>query len=612
MDLRLRGATPTPAERTTVDAFLLSSGVSEQSNGRAANTGHDARARRHLLLPALHELQDEIGWISEGALSYVCERLMVPPADAYGVASFYALFSLRPRPPLVAHVCDDIVCMAKGAEDIVDTLQQRLGPESSEEGAATWLRSPCLGQCERAPALLWQRAGGGDRSQAPSSNEAVGRVLADGLFDAPERGAAPQTETPRDPRLRLLRRIGLVDPADLDDYRGHGGYSALRRAVRLGPEGIARELADSKLMGRGGAAFPIGAKWDAVAKAPVRPHYVICNADESEPGTFKDRILMEEDPFALIEAVTIAGYATGAERGYIYIRGEYPLATHRLEDAVAQARARGMLGDDVMGEGFAFDIELRRGAGAYICGEETALMNSIEGYRGEPRNKPPFPTQVGLFGKPTAINNVETLFNVLEVLAEGGPSFAGIGTNDSTGTKLFCVTGAVAKPGLYELEFGATLRELLELAGGVTVGATIQAILLGGAAGTFIDSSDLDLPLTFEATRAAGASLGSGVVFVLDKSYDISAVLLRIAAFMRDESCGQCVPCRVGTVRQEEALQRIVVGSKNPSGQDDVALLSDLVRVMSDASICGLGFTAGVAVKSALERGLLTPQGSRP
>jgi NADH-quinone oxidoreductase subunit F len=609
VDLRLRGSDPTPAERSTVDSFLLSSGVSEQSNGRVASTGHEARAHRHLLLPALHALQDEIGWISEGALSYVCERLTVPPADAYGVASFYALFSLRPRPPLVAHVCDDIVCMAKGAEDLVNTLQETLGPEASEEGAATWLRSPCLGQCERAPALLWQRAGGDDRSQAPSSSAAVGRLLADGLFDAPERGIAPQTETPRDSRLRLLRRIGLVDPKNLDDYRGHGGYSALRRAVRLGPEGIARELADSKLMGRGGAAFPIGAKWDAVAKAPVRPHYVICNADESEPGTFKDRILMEEDPFALIEAVTIAGYSTGAERGYIYIRGEYPLATERLEEAIAQARARGMLGDNVMGEGFVFDIELRRGAGAYICGEETALMNSIEGYRGEPRNKPPFPTQVGLFGKPTAVNNVETLFNVLEVLAEGGPSFAEIGTRDSTGTKLFCVTGAVAQPGLYELEFGATLRELLELAGGVTEGETIQAILLGGAAGTFIDTSDLDLPLTFEATRAAGASLGSGVVFVLDESYDISAVLLRIAAFMRDESCGQCVPCRVGTVRQEEALQRIVAGRKNPSGQDDVDLLSDLVRVMSDASICGLGFTAGVAVKSALERGLLTLQG---
>ena len=610
MDLRLRGSDPTPAERATVDLFLLSSGVSEQANGRAANTGHEARAHRHLLLPALHSLQDEIGWISEGALSYVCERLTVPPADAYGVASFYALFSLRPRPPLVAHVCDDIVCMKKGAEDIIATLQDKLGPESSEEGAATWLRSPCLGQCERAPALLWQRAGSDDRSHAPASSEAVGRLLADGLFDAPERGTAPQTETPRDPRLRLLRRIGLVDPTDLDDYRGHGGYSALRRAVRLGPEGIARELADSKLMGRGGAAFPIGAKWDAVAKAPVRPHYVICNADESEPGTFKDRILMEEDPFALIEAVTIAGYATGAERGYIYIRGEYPLATHRLEDAIAQARARGMLGGNVMGEDFVFDIELRRGAGAYICGEETALMNSIEGFRGEPRNKPPFPTQVGLFGKPTAINNVETLFNVLEVLAEGGPAFAGIGTKDSTGTKLFCLTGAIAKPGLYELEFGATLRELLDLAGGVTEGATIQAILLGGAAGTFIDTSDLDLPLTFEATRAASASLGSGVVHILDESSDISAMLLRIAAFMRDESCGQCVPCRVGTVRQEEALQRIVAGRKNASGQDDVALLADLVRVMSDASICGLGFTAGVAVKSALERGLLTPQGS--
>ncbi|MDQ3662029.1 MAG: NAD(P)H-dependent oxidoreductase subunit E [Actinomycetota bacterium] len=620
MDLRLRGADPTPGERTVIEAFLVSSGLPEQTNGRVANTGHEARARRHLLLPALHALQDEIGWISEGALSYVCERLIVPPADAYGVASFYALFSLRPRPPLVAHVCDDIVCMAKGADDIIDTLEQTLGPESSDknpnsdlggavEGAPTWLRSPCLGQCERAPALLWQRAGADDRSQAPVSTAAVGRVLADGLFDAPSRGTAPQTETPRDPRLRLLRRIGLVDPTDLDDYRGHGGYSALRRAVRLGPEGIARELADSKLMGRGGAAFPIGAKWDAVAKAPVHPHYVICNADESEPGTFKDRILMEEDPFALIEAVTIAGYATGAERGYIYIRGEYPLATRRLEDSITQARARGMLGDDVMGEGFAFDIELRRGAGAYICGEETALMNSIEGYRGEPRNKPPFPTQVGLFGKPTAINNVETLFNVLEVLAEGGPAFAGIGTKDSTGTKLFCLTGAVRKPGLYELEFGATLRELLELAGGLTEGATIQAILLGGAAGTFIDTSDLDLPLTFEATRAAGASLGSGVVFVLDGNYDISAVLLRIAAFMRDESCGQCVPCRVGTVRQEEALRRLVSGRENPSGQDDVALLSDLLRVMSDASICGLGFTAGVAVKSALERGLLIPQG---
>ena len=605
MDLRLRRAEPTPAERRTLDAFLLGAGVGGQGNGRVANTGHEVRAHRHLLLPALHAIQDEIGWISEGALSYVCERLTIPPADAYGVASFYALFSLRPRAPLVAHVCDDIVCMNKGAGELVEALESALGPAGAEEGAATWLRSPCLGQCEHAPGLLWQRAGAGDRSHAPASPAAVAQVLEDGLFESPERGAPPQTGAPRDPRLRLLRRIGLVEPTSLDDYRAQRGYSALRRAVRLGPLGVARELADSKLMGRGGAAFPIGVKWQSVAQAPERPHYVICNADESEPGTFKDRILMEEDPFALIEALTIAGYATGSERGYIYIRGEYPLATERLANAIAQAHAKGFLGPDVMGEGFAFDLELRRGAGAYICGEETALMNSIEGYRGEPRNKPPFPTQVGLFNKPTAVNNVETLFNVLEVLAEGGPAFAGIGTKDSTGTKLFCLTGAVKKPGLYELEFGATLRQLIELAGGVTEGAEIKAILLGGAAGTFIDATELDLPLTFEATRAAGASLGSGVVHILDQSSDVSAMLLRIAAFMRDESCGQCVPCRVGTVRQEEALQRLVGGRPNPSGQDDVALLADLVNVMSDASICGLGFTAGVAVKSALERGLL-------
>jgi NADH-quinone oxidoreductase subunit F len=604
VDLHPLGAAPTPTERAAVDALL---GPEADEDGRLARGGRAARGRRHLLLPALEAVQDACGWISEGALDYISRRLSVPPADAYGVATFYALLSLEPRPPKVAHICDDIACRTAGAEDLIAAARERLGApgSTSADGSATWMPSPCLGHCERAPAVLLQLAGEQDRTLAPATPQDVSAALAGDAVEAPEPPAAPQTVEPRDPALRLLRRVGIVDPSSLDDYRAQGGYGALRRAVRLGPEGVIREVADSKLLGRGGAAFPTGVKWEAVAKAPVRPHYLICNADESEPGTFKDRVLMEEDPFALVEAMTVAGFATGSERGYLYVRGEYPRACSRLAAAIDQARNRGLLGGDVMGEGFAFDIELRRGAGAYICGEETALMNSLEGYRGEPRNKPPFPTQAGLFGAPTAINNVETLYNVLDILLEGGPAFATLGTDGSTGTKLFCLSGAIAVPGLYEVPFGTTLGELLDLAGGVPEGRGLRAILVGGAAGSFVTPDELDTPLTFEASRSGGFSLGSGVVFVLDERADLADTLLRIAAFFRDESCGQCVPCRVGTVRQEEALQRIVSGRPSPSGNDDVALLGELARVMGDASICGLGFTASTAVQSALARGLL-------
>jgi NADH-quinone oxidoreductase subunit F len=392
-----------------------------------------------------------------------------------------------------------------------------------------------------------------------------------------------------------------VDPESLDSYRSHDGYSALRRAVELGPAGVLREVVDSRLLGRGGAAFPTGAKWEAVAHQPAHPHFLVCNADESEPGTFKDRVLMEGDPFALLEAMTIAAYATGCERGFIYVRAEYPLAHERLENAFAQARARGLLGDDVMGTGFAFDVELRIGAGAYVCGEETALFQSIEGYRGEPRNKPPFPVEVGLFGKPTVVNNVETLFNVLDVVNDTGAAYAETGTEGSTGTRLFCVSGHVARPGLYEMPFGMPLRELLDLAGA----RPPKAVLLGGAAGSFLRPDQLDLSLTFEDARAAGATLGSGVVIVYDESSDLVDAVLRIAEFFRDESCGQCVPCRVGTVRQEEALKRLAGGKANGN---ELEVLADLTQVMKDASICGLGQTAANAVESAMMNlGVLAP-----
>jgi NADH-quinone oxidoreductase subunit F len=311
---------------------------------------------------------------------------------------------------------------------------------------------------------------------------------------------------------------------------------------------------------------------------------------------------MERDPFALVEAMTIAAYATGCEHAYVYVRAEYPIAHARLENAFALARTHGLLGDDVMGTGFAFDIELRIGAGAYVCGEETALFQSIEGYRGEPRNKPPFPVEVGLFGKPTVVNNVETLFNVLDVVSDTGAVYAQTGTEASTGTRLFCLSGHVERPGLYEVPFGTNLSELLERAGA----RPPKAVLLGGAAGSFLRPDQLDLSLTFEDARAAGTTLGSGVVIVYDESADLVAAVLRIAEFFRDESCGQCVPCRVGTVRQEEALHRLAAGRTNGN---ELEVLADLTAVMRDASICGLGQTAASAVESAMMNlGVLVPQ----
>ncbi|HEU5204523.1 MAG TPA: NADH-ubiquinone oxidoreductase-F iron-sulfur binding region domain-containing protein, partial [Candidatus Limnocylindrales bacterium] len=396
------------------------------------------------------------------------------------------------------------------------------------------------------------------------------------------------------PGLRLLSRVGVVEPTSLDDYRAHDGFTALERARALGPQQVIEEVTRSGLMGRGGAAFPTGRKWAAVAAQPAQPHYVVCNADESEPGTFKDRVLMEGDPFAVVEAMAIAAFAVGADKAYLYIRGEYPLAEAHIRNAIRTSSEAGLLGE--------LDIEVRRGAGAYICGEETALFESIEGKRGEPRNKPPFPVDIGLFGKPTAVNNVETLVNVPWIVLEGGEAFAAIGTQASTGPKLFCLSGNIERPGTYEVPFGTTLGELIELGGGVSGDRGLKAVLLGGAAGVFVGQESLDLPLTFEATRAAGATLGSGVVMVFDETADLVDTLTRIAQFFRDESCGQCVPCRVGTVRQEELLARLRHGATVRSREDELVLLKEVGQAMRDASICGLGQTASSAIESAFRQ----------
>ena len=594
MDLRLLPDAPTDAERDAVDAVV------------PEHPGFDGE-RRDLLLPAFHAVMDAVGWISRGALGHVCARLGVPPAEAYGVATFYALFSVTPRAPRVAHVCDDVGCAAFGGEALCAAMEERLGAPGVREDV-TWTRSPCLGMCERAPAVFLQRASPDASTEEPEHAQIAPAdatsVLA-GLGGAEIPGPDPVVSTPQsgDPGLYLLGKVGVADPADLDSYRAAGGYAGLRRALAIGPARVVDEITVASLTGRGGAAFPTGTKWAAVAGSPEPEKYLIVNADESEPGTFKDRVLMEADPFALVEAMTVAGIAVGARTGYLYVRGEYPAAERAIRHAVEAARHHRLLGDDVMGSGRVFDIDVRRGAGAYICGEETALMNSLEGRRGEPRAKPPFPTVAGLFGKPTVINNVETLINVLRIVTEGGPAFASVGSGRSTGTKLFCLSGTVAKPGVYEVDMGTTLRELLELAGGVP--PDLRAILLGGAAGSFVTPDQLDVPLTLEGTREIGATLGSGVVLCFDSSIPMAPVLRRIAGFFRDESCGQCVPCRVGTVRQEEALARIVRGREIGGRTTELQLLTDVDRVMTDASICGLGQTAASAVRSALALGLV-------
>jgi NADH-quinone oxidoreductase subunit F len=614
VDIHLTSERASDQEKAAIDA-LLGEPQSGWEGGQRA-VFHDGRIAvrpavpRDQLLPALHALNSRIGWISAGAINYLAVRMNLPPAEIYGVASFYGMFSLEPRPSIVVRVCDDIACMTRGAHELCAALENQLGPAGSPDksGSVAWLRSPCLGLCERAPAALVSCAGDAPKETvvAPAAIAMVSSAVASIATKSAEPDSAKASDSiPQlgSSSLRLLHRVGNSNPESVNDYRKSGGYEALAKAITLGPEKIVHEVIESKLMGRGGAAFPTGKKWEALLNDKSgRPHFVICNADESEPGTFKDRVVMEGDPFAVLEGMTIAAIATGAERGYLYIRGEYPQATQQMENAIRAARSAGFLGEKILQSPYRFDVEIRRGAGAYICGEETALFNSIEGYRGEPRNKPPFPTQAGLFRQPTVVNNVETLINIPEIILHGGAAFARTGTAASTGNRLFCLSGHVKRSGVYEAPFGITLRSLIELAGGVGGTGKLQAVLLGGAAGTFVSPKELDVPLTFEDTRQIGATLGSGVVMLFDDSIDLKKILLRIAEFFREETCGQCVPCRVGTMRQEELLHRLISQRPLGSGKQEIQLLQEMAQAMRDASICGLGQTASSALLSAVDR----------
>jgi len=560
VDLRHLIAQPTEVEVAAVDRLLEAEGfiTADDTPGRTATGGRTASARRDLLLPALHSLNDSVGWISEGGLGYICQRLSVPPAEAFGVAGFYDQFTFEERREVV-RVCDDIVC-GPYADQLINGLD---GIEVE--------RSPCLGRCEEAPAAFVHQPGFRRTEVAPATPQAV----------LESEATSTSTRTGVIGESVLLRRLGEVDPESLESYREAGGYQALSRAVGEGADAVLDRIESGRLRGRGGASFPAAAKWRAVAGASG-DKIVVCNADESEPGTFKDRVLMEEDPFAVIEGMTLAAFVTGADRGVLYVRGEYPLAERRMVAAINEARAAGLLGDDVAGAGFSFDVEVRRGAGAYICGEETSLFNSVEGLRGEPRAKPPFPTQEGLFGLPTVVNNVETLVAAVAI------------TMDESGdTKLFPMSGAIAEPGLYEAPLGVTVGALIEAAGGST--GDVQAVLVGGAAGKFLGPDDLNATLD----HGTDPPLGSGAIVVFDTETDMVGIVDRIGRFFRDESCGKCVPCRVGTIRQVEALERLAEGGAERETLDDLA------AVLRDASICGLGQLAAEAVQSALDLELI-------
>ncbi|MBV6402291.1 MAG: Electron transport complex subunit RsxC [Anaerolineales bacterium] len=523
------------------------------------------------LLPALHAAQKIYGWISEPVAAEIARSLRVPLADVHGVIEFYSLFYNEPTSRRVIRVCADVACALKGGDKVLEQLcsQHGLKPrQTTGDLSLTIEPSPCLGLCEHAPAVWTMDEG---RSTTGDGTKAENRPLSM-VYGS----------------IRMLTPNCGNGTTSLEAY---GDYVALKKAFTMKPEEVVAEVKASGLVGRGGAAFPTGIKWEGAAKAAGDQKYIICNADESEPGTFKDRILLLDDPHRTIEGMRIAAFAIGATKGYIYIRGEYPYIAPVLENALTEARSAGYLNEK-------FDIEIRVGAGAYICGEETALFESIEGKRGFPRIKPPFPTTHGVFGKPTVVNNVESLCNIPLIIGLGASAYRKIGTEKSPGPKLFCVSGDVTKPGLYEAPFGMTLRELLDLAGGVANNKKLRSVLFGGAAGAFATSEHLDVKMTFEDLRAAGLPLGSGVVMVFDETRDMRAVLQSLGHFFAHESCGKCYPCQMGTQRQMEILDRVAAG-KTLDG--DLIRLQDVGWTMTDASLCGLGQTAASATLSAMK-----------
>ncbi|TNC26551.1 formate dehydrogenase beta subunit [Amycolatopsis alkalitolerans] len=466
-----------------------------------------------------------------------------------------------------------------------------------EAAGATVVRNGSRGMLWLEPLVEFET----DRGRVgygPVSPEAVGEILARGEDHELCQGLVEELPWMRAQTRLCFTRVGVTDPLSTTDYEANGGLAGLRAALAKRPDGVVAEVTESGLRGRGGAGFPAGVKWKTVAEASGELKFVCCNADEGDSGTFADRMLMEGDPYALIEGMTIAAYAVGATEGYVYVRSEYPDAVRVLREAIRRARAAGWLGEDVLGTGMRFDLFVRVGAGAYICGEETSMLDSLEGKRGMVRAKPPIPAITGLFGKPTVVNNVLTLASVPAILAQGAAAYADLGVGRSRGTQVFQLAGNIARGGVFETAFGITLGELVgDYGGGTRTGRPVRAIQVGGPLGAYIPVSQLDLPMDYEAFAQVGAMLGHGGIVVFDDTVDMAAMARFAMEFCAEESCGKCTPCRVGSVRGVEVIDRIVAG-QDPEG--NLALLNDLCELMTDGSLCAMGGLTPNPVRSAL------------
>jgi NADH:ubiquinone oxidoreductase subunit F (NADH-binding)/NADH:ubiquinone oxidoreductase subunit E len=537
-------------------------------------------AGNEALLDHLVELQERTGGLSRVSILEAARYAEVTPSRAFGVASFYSMLSIsRPAPKL--RVCDGPACWLKGGTEFQRTLHDAVKDQRAE-------RSSCLGLCDLAPAALLDGEQVGPIDAAMAGATTGGRVI-----------ELPGYGEPRQGELRvMLANTGKLDPNSIEDAISHGAYEGLRRALSLQPAEVIAEVTASGLQGRGGAGFPVGRKWRFVAEAPRAPKYIICNADESEPLLFKDRVLIETNPHQLLEGILIGGYACGATEGWIYIRGEYKRQAERLERAIAQAESEGLIGTGILGTEFAFRIHVHKGAGAYICGEETALLESLEGQRGEPRLRPPYPPQRGFRSQPTAVNNVESFSAVASILREGSGWWRALSAYPTPGTKLYMILGHVRNPGLFEAPFGLTLRQLIDqFGGGLKPGSTFHFALCGGAAGTIVDGSLLDVPIDY-GSAAKGISLGGGAFMVCDQTVAPVAFLRELLHFFAVESCGKCTPCRVGTWRALEILRRMADG-KGQKG--DGAELKSLAELLQVSSFCGLGQSVAIPMMSTMK-----------
>lgn len=542
------------------------------------------------LLEILQELQASEGYLSPERIAEISRSLPVPQHKVQGIATFYTMLSTAPHAEKTLRICDGPACWLRGGKELHEYAERTLGSD--------WriVRNSCLGLCDRAPAALVN-----NEQWGPLSCVGLDSLLATN----PDYSLNPNYADPRPGELRvMLANIGQIDPTSLESALTYGAYRALATALGkaesaalpMSPKAIIETVETAGIRGRGGAGFPVGRKWAFVAAQARAPKYVVCNADESEPLVFKDRVLMETNPHQLLEGMTLAAYAVGAQEGFIYIRGEYEYQAKLLEHAIAQAENAGYLGERILDSDFSFHIHVHRGAGAYICGEESALLESLEGKRGEPRMRPPYPVTNGYRGQPTVVNNVESFAMVRHIVLNGADWYKNLGKPNSPGTKIYTLLGQIKHPGLFEAPIGLTLREVIDnFGGGMQLGSEFHFALTGGAAGTIVPTDLLDVPIDYDSQKK-GVSLGAGAFLICDQTVSPVALLRELLHFFEVESCGKCTPCRVGTRQAREILDRLVA---REGTQDDPGKLEQLAEALEKTSFCGLGQSAAWPIKSA-------------